>query len=140
MSDANAQFLSVNHEILRLLMSYGKKSFISKGTTFIIEGEESDCCYLILEGDANILKKNNAGVNENLATIGKGSIIGEMGVFQQEKRSSSVQAITGMVMLKFSAEEFYDAVKNTPELAMRIIKSLADKLNTSNKLSMSARQ
>lgn len=138
-SGSGPAVLAVNNKLVQFLYSYGKKTFVPKGKVFIKEGEEPTSCYLLLEGKADILKRDQFGQNGIVARIGKGTIVGEMGVFLKEKRSTSVQASTPLILLEFSAARFYKAVENTPELAMRIIRSLAEKLNAANRNSVSAR-
>lgn len=136
-SGSSQQVLAVNSKLIEFLHAYGRKIPVVKGATFISEGDDSNNCFLLLDGRANILKTDEWGRKRIVAQIGTGSIVGELGVFLKMKRFTSVQAVTNLILLEFSADCFYKAVENTPELAMRIIKSLSERLNAANRNTVS---
>lgn len=130
-SDFKSLFLS--NKLVKFLFSYGRRRVIKPGEIFIKEGDDSHNCFVLLIGEADILKEDENGEQTTVGRIQQGSIIGEMGVFLQEKRSTSVQAVGELLLLEFTAPRFYQAVEDIPELAIRLIKSLAEKLNAANK-------
>ena len=125
--------LFISNKLVKFLFSYGRRRIIKPGEIFIKEGDESHSCFVLLIGEADILKEDGNGEQTTVGRIKQGSIIGEMGVFLQERRSSSVQAVGELLLLEFTALRFYQAVEDIPELAVRLIKSLAEKLNAANK-------
>ncbi|MDH5358948.1 MAG: cyclic nucleotide-binding domain-containing protein [Gammaproteobacteria bacterium] len=131
---------TLNSDITKFLFSYGRKKDIQPGQVFITEGDVSPTVYVVLEGEAEILKKDDAGQDNVVARVGSGAILGEMGVFMQEKRTSSVRAATSLIALEFNAESFYTAIEKIPELAIRIIKSLSQKLKSSNDFTIHMRK
>lgn len=131
---------TVNSEITKFLFSYGRKKDIQPGQIFITEGNLSPSVFVVLEGEAEILKKDDAGQDNVVARVGGGTILGEMGVFMQEKRTTSVRAASNLIALEFSADSFYAAIEKIPELAIRIIKSLSLKLKTSNDFTIHMRK
>lgn len=138
-SHSNIPMLAINSKLIEFLFSYGRKRIIPAGETFISEGDDSNTCFVLLDGEADILKKDENGSDAVIVRISKGTIIGEMGVFLEEKRSSSVRAATPLILLEFTAARFFTAVNNIPELAIRIIKSLAEKLNAANQQTVTMR-
>ena len=135
----NTPVLAVNNKLTEFLASYGRRRVIPSGEIFIKEGDKCKSCFVMLDGEAEILKQDEFGENNVGVRIKRGTIIGEMGVFLHESRSSSVRAATPLILLEFSAPSFYAAVENNSELALRIIRSLAEKLNAANKLAVSLR-
>ena len=129
-SDFKSLFIS--NKLVKFLFSYGRKRVIKPGDIFIKEGDDSHNCFVLLIGEADILKEDKDGEQTILGRIKQGSIIGEMGVFLEEQRSTSVQAVGELLLLEFTAPRFHEAVKDIPELAIRLIKSLAEKLNAAN--------
>ena len=142
MSDQSSmiQPTTVNSQITKFLFSYGRKKDIQPGQVFITEGDVSPSVYVLLEGEAEILKKDEGGQDNVVARVGSGTILGEMGVFMQEERTSSVRAATALIALEFSADSFYTAIEKIPELAIRIIKSLSQKLKSSNDFTIHMRK
>ena len=131
---------TLNSDITKFLFSYGRKKDIQPGQVFITEGDVSPTVFVVLEGEAEILKKDDVGQDNVVARVGSGAILGEMGVFMQEKRTSSVRAATSLIALEFNAESFYTAIEKIPELAIRIIKSLSQKLKSSNDFTIHMRK
>lgn len=131
---------TLNSDITKFLFSYGRKKDIQKGQVFITEGDVSPTVYVLLEGEAEILKKDESAQDNVVARVGSGTILGEMGVFMQEKRTSSVRAASNLIALEFNAESFYTAIEKIPELAIRIIKSLSQKLKSSNDFTIHMRK
>ncbi|MBD3670190.1 MAG: Crp/Fnr family transcriptional regulator [Gammaproteobacteria bacterium] len=123
---------TVNREITQFLVSYGRKSQFSKGTTFITEGKMARTIYVLLEGEAAIIKDGDDGQENVVARVGSGAILGEIGVFMEETRTSSVRAVSDVLALEFDADSFFRAIESIPELGVRIIKSLSQKLKSSN--------
>lgn len=135
-----SQLTTVNSDITKFLFSYGRKKDIEPGQIFITEGDISPTVYVLLEGEAEILKRDDAGQDNVVARVGSGAILGEMGVFMQEERTSSVRAASHLIALQFSSDSFYTAIEKIPELAVRIIKSLSQKLKSSNDFTIHMRK
>ncbi|MBD3609664.1 MAG: Crp/Fnr family transcriptional regulator [Gammaproteobacteria bacterium] len=133
-SKFQAVVTTLNSDITQFLQRYGVKRVIQSDSTFISEGEFSKTLFVILDGDVNIFKRDEQDVESLVATVGKGSILGEMGVFMEERRTSSAKAVTDVIALEFTADSFTAAIKNIPELSVRIIKSLSQKVLQSNSI------
>jgi CRP-like cAMP-binding protein len=123
---------TVNKQITKFLFSFGKKKEIHPGQVFITEGEAARTIFVMLEGEAEILKRDEAEQENIVARVGQGTILGEMGVFMGERRTTSVRAATQVLALEFTADSFFTAIEKIPELGVRLIKTLSQKLKTSN--------
>ena len=120
-------------KIAQLLFSYGTKKSFSTGQYIIREGHSDKTVFILLSGEVEILKKDKHG---NVRVVTKlrdgGTILGEMSIFLDEPRTSSVRISQDALALVFTGENFLAAVINTPDLAMRIMKSLSNKLKSAN--------
>jgi len=120
-------------KIAQLLFSYGSKKTFCKGQYIIREGHNDKAVFILLSGEVEILKKDK---HDNIRVVTKlcdgGTILGEMSIFLDEPRTSSVRISEDALVLVFTGESFLAAVINTPELAMRILKSLSNKLKSTN--------
>ncbi|MDH5185208.1 MAG: cyclic nucleotide-binding domain-containing protein, partial [Gammaproteobacteria bacterium] len=130
----------INSQITKFLFSYGKKKEYEKGQYLISEGEASHTIFVVLDGEAEILKKDDSDQDNVVARVGSGTILGEMGVFMQENRTSSVRAASKVLALEFSAESFNTAIGKIPELGIRIINALSSKLKSSNEFVLGLRK
>ena len=135
-----SQHTTINADITKFLFSYGRKTIINAGQIFITEGQTSRSVFVLLEGDAEILKRDDEGQENIVARVGSGTILGEMGVFMQAERTTSVRAASNIIALEFTAESFFTAIAKIPELGVRIIKSLSQKLKSSNDFTLGIRK
>src|SRR4051812_1962836 len=63
------------------------------------EGDDSDTCYIVREGHARAIRRHSDGRAITLASFGPGDIFGELAMFEDERRSATVEALepTGVV-------------------------------------------
>lgn len=122
----------LSNNITQFLISYGKKKEYDKGRVLAQEGEASDTIFVILGGDVEVLKSDGSGRENVIAKVGQGTILGEMGVFLDQKRTGTLRAASDCQILEFSNEDFLNALKKLPELAFRLIKSLATRVSVAN--------
>lgn len=130
MMDYSPTTLSKN--ITDFLTSYGRKKTYSEGTLLAHEGEPSNSVYIVLGGKAEVVKADKHGCDNVIAKVGQGTIIGEMGVFLEQKRTGSIRAASDLTVLEFSNDNFLNALSRIPELAFRMYKSLSIKIVNSN--------
>ena len=119
--------------ISKFLFQYGRKQPYQVGQYIIREGLYDKTVFILLKGEVEVLKQDNHGNNKVIATLSDGGVIlGEMSIFLDEPRSTSVRISKDTLVLEFTGENFLKAVVNIPELSMRILKSLSNKLKNTN--------
>lgn len=129
-----AQPTVVGSEVTKFLFNYGRKQRFSVGSYMIREGQLARNIFVILEGEAEIVKADENGNDKVVANVGKGTILGEMGVFMDQPRTTSVRISQELTALEFTAESFTSAVIKIPDLSLRLLKSLSSKLSESNEV------
>jgi CRP-like cAMP-binding protein len=60
-----------------------------------------------------------------LAEIEQGKYFGEMAVFDTQPRSASATTMESCECLELTQEQLYDAIEETPEIAVNIIRELS---------------
>ncbi|MBD3670189.1 MAG: cyclic nucleotide-binding domain-containing protein [Gammaproteobacteria bacterium] len=123
---------TLSRNITDFLTNYGRKKNYSKGQVLANEGEMSSNVFILLEGEAEILKQDGSGNFNVIARVGQGTILGEMGVFLDQKRTGTIRAASELICLEFTNENFLNALKRIPELSFRMFKSLSTKIANSN--------
>ena len=120
-------FLSqFSSEAVHALLSRSTEHHFQPGETLIVEGEASECVYLLLEGEIEIFKGDvSIDRQEREGTFG------EMGVITASPRSTTVRAYRRVRALKIPAEAFLETVDACPQLLRRICHELSDKLRAS---------
>jgi len=122
----------VNQEITALFAQYGKLKAYKEGTEIVKQGDYSNYVYILLEGEAEVLRIDRFGNENALAVMGVGDIVGEMGAFLNNKRSATVKAKTVVKAIECPNQMFIRGLFSTHELTYRIMKNFADRINTLN--------
>ncbi|KIG11791.1 CAAX amino terminal protease family protein [Enhygromyxa salina] len=112
MIDERHRLLLAKSELLRGLDEPALAAFMQQVTivelqaanaVIVREGEDAENFYMILTGEAEVLKRESAGGQEfPIATLGPGEHFGETALFEQIKRTATIRTRTPMtlVMLK----------------------------------------
>ncbi|MFD0682525.1 MULTISPECIES: cyclic nucleotide-binding domain-containing protein [unclassified Paenibacillus] len=80
----------------------------------IAEGAAGNECYFILSGQVQVLSKTLIGKPILLAELGPGSLIGEIALLQQEKRTASVKALGDVDALRLDRASFQRLAEASP--------------------------
>src|SRR5690606_33645815 len=75
------------------------------GTYIFREGDHSNCMYVVLQGDMEVLKKSKGGTDTRVAVLGPGDWFGEMAVIDVQARSASVMTASPGRLIKISAPD-----------------------------------
>jgi CRP/FNR family transcriptional regulator, cyclic AMP receptor protein len=105
---------------------------ILPNTMLLTEGEESNSLIVILDGEAEVLKGDLKHQPHCIAKIGKGSVIGEMGLLLNIPRTSSVRSLTPCRIFVLNREAFVEILARDEstgfKLCLPIAKTLAERL------------
>lgn len=100
------------------------------------QGDTGKGMFLIVEGKIDIITET--GVDNIVATIGAGSILGEVCMLERQKRIASARAKTDAKLLYLSIKKFAEHIKHNDPNALRIIHNIAlsliKKLESANEL------
>ncbi len=91
-------------------------------TRLITEGDDAFDVYVIVDGDLQAWVDRD-GERRNLATMRRGSVLGEVGLFGS-KRTANVDALTPARLLKFNGDDLERMRKRYPRIAATIYRNL----------------
>ena len=112
--------------IFRGLSEFAEETAIKKTDMLFSEGDTGDAVYVILEGHIEILKKDRAGAQQQLAKMGDGSVLGEMSLISGSAvRSASALAATDIKLLKIPATRFSRLLRADNIAALKVVHNLA---------------
>jgi CRP-like cAMP-binding protein len=97
------------------------------GEIIFTQGEDAECAYLVLEGEV-ALKVGGAVV----ATVGEGSLMGEMALLERQSRSALAEAVGDVRLLPLDTRRFQRLVRGHPEFARTVLTTLAHRLRQMN--------
>lgn len=119
--------------LIQLAGRYSNTRKYEAGDVIFEEGERGNTMLLVLVGSLKIAKLNPTdGTLVRIASRGAGEFLGEMALVEESPRSASVIAETTCEVLEFSKESFEKIIREQPELATRVLKSLSSKLRESD--------
>ncbi len=102
------------------------------GQAVFREGDESDTCYVVREGHARAIRSHGDGRTITLATFGPGDIFGELAMFEDERRSATVEAIDPTSVVAVLGPDMRRLMKEHPEIAARLVIALGRRLREMN--------
>ena len=96
------------------------------------EGDESNTCYVVRSGHARAVREHADGRQIALATFGPGDIFGELAMFDDERRSATVETIDELEVLAILGPDMRRLMLRRPQLAVALAASLSRRLRTTN--------
>ena len=96
------------------------------------EGDRSDTCYVVSSGHARAIRSHADGRTITLASFGPGDIFGELAMFDDERRSATVEAIDEMHALAVPGPDMRRLLDEQPGLAVKLVISLGRRLRAAN--------
>jgi CRP/FNR family transcriptional regulator, cyclic AMP receptor protein len=96
------------------------------------EGDASDTCYVVRRGRARALRRHGDGRTITLARFGPGDIFGELAMFEDERRSATVEAIEPTEVVAVLGPDMRALMGRHPDICQRLVIALAQRLRESN--------
>ena len=101
-----------------------------KNTFVILDGDQSDSLYIILEGKIKVFLSDDTGKEVILSYQGPGEYFGEMALLDELPRSASVMTMQSSKIAVLSKQDFMQCLIEHPTIAMSIIQHLSLRLRT----------
>ncbi len=97
-----------------------------KAGEFIIqEGECVESVFILLSGNAAIMKTRPDGKRISIDVVGKDDLLGEVTFFKNTPASASAQATSPFRALQFNQKEFHRLLDSHPPLGLKIYKKFS---------------
>jgi len=96
------------------------------------EGDRSDACYIVRNGDLRVTREHSDGRAIALATLGPGDIFGELAMLDGEARSASVESLTDCDLLALPAADVRRLLASAPETTVKLVVALVRRLREAN--------
>lgn len=126
-------FSSLSSEQLRLLQPCLQQRIYPRSSLIVRAGEETDALYIILSGHAKVLIPDEQGREVILAFLGPHDFFGEMGLFDEQRRSASVETTEQCTVLRFSKTGFLSCISENFDLALVVIRNLVKRLRAADR-------
>jgi CRP/FNR family cyclic AMP-dependent transcriptional regulator len=96
------------------------------------EGDASDTCYIVRDGRARAIRTHRDGRTITLARFGPGDIFGELALFEDERRSATVEAIEETNVVAVLGPDMRRLLGEHAEISSRLVIALGRRLRETN--------
>jgi CRP-like cAMP-binding protein len=103
-----------------------------RGEIIFREGDDSDTCYLVRSGHARAIREHADGRQLTLATFGPGDIFGELAMFDDERRSATVEATDELETIALLGSDMRRLMRRHPEISVKLVIALGRRLRAAN--------
>ena len=102
------------------------------GEVVFREGDSSSTCYVVREGRVRAIRTHRDGRTLTLARFGRGDIFGELALFEDERRSATVEAIEPTSVVGVLGPDMRRLLSEHAEISARLVIALGRRLRETN--------
>ncbi|MFS4457737.1 cyclic nucleotide-binding domain-containing protein [Bdellovibrio sp. HCB2-146] len=106
---------------------------LNPGDVLFREGESTEHAYIVKNGRLQAFSESLEGGRVTLGEISAGEFVGEMGHFNHEVRSATVEAVTDVDLIEIPHASLDNVIFSRPSWAKALVKTLAQRLKRANK-------
>ncbi|HEX4188439.1 MAG TPA: Crp/Fnr family transcriptional regulator [Solirubrobacteraceae bacterium] len=125
-------FSTLEQADLERIVQLAVPRHFAPGQAVFREGDQSDTCYIVREGHARAIRTHGDGRTITLATFGPGDIFGELAMFEDERRSATVEAIEPISVVAVLGPDMRRLMIEHPEISTRLVIALGRRLRETN--------
>jgi CRP/FNR family transcriptional regulator len=125
-------FEELTEDDLRRVADVSVPRAFGAGDVVFREGDDSDTCYVVQSGHARALREHVDGRQITLATFGPGDIFGELAMFDDERRSATVEAIDALEVTGILGPDMRRLMREHPDIAVQLSIALGRRLRAAN--------
>ena len=96
------------------------------------EGDSSDTCYVVRKGHARAVREHADGRTIALAHFGPGDIFGELAMFDDERRSATVETLDPVDAVAVAGSDMRRLLREHPDIAVKLVIALGRRLREAN--------
>jgi CRP/FNR family transcriptional regulator len=102
------------------------------GEVVFHEGDEGETCYVVRSGKVRAMRGHTDGRAITLANFSRGDIFGELAMFDQERRSATVEALEDTEAAAILSRDMRRILHEHPEIAVKLLAALGRRLRETN--------
>ena len=102
------------------------------GQVVFREGDASDTCYVVRRGRARAVRAHSDGRSITLANFGPGDIFGELAMFDDERRSATVETLDDTEAIAILGRDMRRLLREHADIAVKLIAALGRRLRETN--------
>ena len=116
-------------DLTQLMSEAGSAEIVSlkPGQFLFFENDEGDALYIVRSGTLRVMRGDTI-----FETLKAGSIVGEMAIIDERRRSASVIAGTHAELLKLNEDKFLSLIASKPQFALLVMRVMSRRLRIMN--------
>ncbi len=115
-----------------LVRAHGHEMRLPAGAPIFFEGDDSHSVYVCVTGRIRVFVTLPSGRDLLIGMKEPGEEFGELSALDQRPRAASATALEDSVVAHMPGDRFLDELRHEPELALAVLRSLADQLRRNN--------
>jgi len=123
-------FKDFTHQELAQIMKYVHVYDAPKGAILFQEGEKDSYLMIVVSGKASIFKKSDSGENKQIASVLRGSLLGEMTVIDDFPHSATVITSDKSQIALLTKNNLIKITEDYPALGIKLLWKLAWQLSS----------
>lgn len=112
---------------LKLLAFASDRVSYQSGDVLFEQGDDADAAYIVIRGSADVLVSSTDRTSK-VASLGPNAFIGDMAILSDMPRTATVQASENLDVLRIRKDHMIDMMKESPTLAMAVLRELVQRL------------
>jgi CRP-like cAMP-binding protein len=129
---AHEWFSSLARDELDDLAQSAETVYWEAGATVFEEGDQGDSCFVLHSGSVKVLRRFPDGRRITLAQLKPGAVVGELALFNGERRSATVEAAEPTLAVELAGDHVMSLFRTDAEAALSVAIGLADRLRAAN--------
>ena len=125
-------FSTLGDEELQRVAEVAVPRKFDSGEVVFREGDESSTCYVVRSGNARAIREHGDGRSITLATFGPGDIFGELAMFDDERRSATIETTEPTEAIAILAGDMRRLLREHPDIAVKLLSALGRRLRETN--------
>jgi predicted acylesterase/phospholipase RssA/CRP-like cAMP-binding protein len=101
---------------------------LEAGEVLFREGDLADAAYFIVGGRVMVLAEDADGVDRLIAELGRGEVVGELGLLDRAPRSATIRAVRDTTLASFSTNTFEELVATSPAMMLNVTRGILTRL------------
>ena len=106
-------------------------TFLEQGDVLYSPRESTERLFILKKGRVQLYEVDRGGEEMTLSVVEDGNVFGEMALTGQSLKGLYVRALTPSTVVSLRREELEALIMNKPEVGLRLVRELAEKLHAS---------
>lgn len=121
-------FDTLNDKDIQLVASFCSLRHLSKGEHIFHEGDTADAFFAVVSGKVKIYKLSPDGQEYILAIQGKGHLVAEAAIFDQETYPAYCQGLEDTTLVRIPKDDFIQLILKHADIALKILHAYSKRL------------